>query len=718
MITIVGHINELRANYGKLLLAFVLVFAAFALSGFIGRNVGGTSPAILFAPQGVVLAIFLLMGYIAWPAVALGVLANGLIFSSSAPIITMVGAITNTVQGLSILYVLRRLKVNIYLESTRDFIAYLATASVLCAIVPSLYTLARSYYHTAIAPIGIVSLEHFWIAGLFSVLVVTPLIMRWVSIPRKTVSEWLEMGILVSIFFITNATISLTPTSSIGGVALSIPYFALLFWIALRGGLQFTSLAIAGSAAISLAGIFIGEPATPTNKTIAEQIFGMQVLFIFMSFFFLILSALEERRKYAVSRLKAYTDDLEKTLDEKELDAEAKNEFIAVLGHEIRNPLASLLSSVEILKFTGRNDLERERVLESMEDRIRSMGRILDDIFDISRITRKKMILKKESVRARDTLRRAAESVQSYMSKNKHRFNCVLPDKTVILDADPVRIEQIITNLLYNAAKYTPSGGSIDFSSSFERYSSDQNRGQLVIRVRDTGVGLTEAEQEHIFEPFSQINPKQSLMGGIGLGLTLSKNLVEMHGGTIDVQSDGLGRGSEFIVRLPASIGTIIKPEKVDTAVALQRSARSPQAKATKILVVDDNVDAARGLSKLLGFHGHDTSALHHGKDVIKNVPTLQPDVIVLDIGMPDMDGYEIAKKLRDSGETTLLIALSGYGQDDHRKRAREAGFDYYLTKPISVDEVLGILAKKAKVRPLREAEKDSASKQDKKRRS
>ena len=680
--------EDLKKNCRQLFLVFLVTLASFYVST-IASKISSASPAFVFVPQGIVLATFILLGYRIWPAVFLGVLTNGLVFSTSAPLVSLAGAIANTAQGVAIVYALDRFRFQKTFQTTRDFVLFLSITAVFSIMVPTIYVFSHELYSVHVSNLAPVSWMHFWIAGLLSCVVLTPVILRWtVPFRHRLIAEWVEIIAVMALFIVTNYVITYTPISAVNGVSLTIPFFVLLLWIALRAGSRFITLVMVVSTAITFSGLFFGTHGqiASYHLPISEQIYNNQVTYIFIAMFYYILCTIEERRRAAVRELASYTEALKSSLSEKELDEETKNEFIAILGHEIRNPLAAILSSVELMKVI-KDPVERERQLESVEDRIRSMARLLDDIFDISRITRRKLRLKTELVRARTVLRGAAESVESYMHKNGHRFITVYPDKTVLIEADPVRIEQIVINLLYNAAKYTPSGGMIHFMGTYEPSPSTPQlgTGQLVIRVRDTGVGLSEEEQEKIFEPYMQINPKQSLMGGIGLGLTLAKNLVEMHQGTIEVQSDGLGRGSEFIVRMPASIG--IAPVKKEP-VALPK----PTPDSKKILVVDDNVDAARGMGKLLELHGHEVEVAHNGHDALEKAHKERPQGVILDIGLPDIDGYEVARRLRSYGSNSILIALSGYGHDDHKKKAREAGFDFFLTKPVSITEVIRIL--------------------------
>ncbi len=694
--------EEVRRNWLWLLLTFAAQLGAILFSTYLYRHVG-TAPAVLFTAHGIALAAFIMLGYSAALPVALASMVSG--FINGSPLLIVIPNILAAVaQPALALFFLNKLNFKRSLENTRDFMVFLGVTSLISTIAPTTSVVTRMAFNTYIGSTATFSWMHIWAGVLLSCVILTPFILRWtVPLRKRTIGDWIEIVSILSLFAITNYIASYTPNSVIYGVSIAIPYFLLLLWIALRAGSRFVTLAMLMTCVITFSGLFLGvhEPTAANMRPIPDRIYSTQILFIFMALFYYTLCAIEERRRAAVRELAKYTENLKSSLTEKEMNEEAKNEFIATLGHEIRNPLAAILSSVELMKVAKKDEAQRERLLESMEDRIRSMARLLDDIFDISRITQRKLKLKKEILRARTVLRSAVESVEAYMRKNGHQFTVTYPDKTVLIEADPVRIEQVVTNLLYNAAKYTPSGGLIDCKATYEGE-------HLVIRVRDTGVGLTEEEQEKIFEPFMQINPKQSLMGGVGLGLTLAKNLVEMHGGSIEVQSDGLGRGSEFIVRLPAKIGT--PPVKI-----APEPAPKPTAESSKILVVDDNVDAARGMGKLLELHGHETEVAYTGQEALDKARVLQPHGVILDIGLPDIDGYEVARRMREAGHASILIALSGYGHDDHKRKARDAGFDFFLTKPVSIAEVVKIMnvtPKEASKRQRLKAEAPGPNKQ------
>lgn len=357
-----------------------------------------------------------------------------------------------------------------------------------------------------------------------------------------------------------------------------------------------------------------------------------------------------------------------------------KNDFLAMLGHELRNPLAPIRSGLDLLKLSG----EEEEVVDLMSGQVDHLVRLVDDLLDVSRILRGRVELKRQVVHVQDILRRAIETVRPMFETQRQRFVDDLPAEPVRVDADPVRLTQVFTNLLHNASKYTESGGSISLSvEDFGRHVS--------VSVADTGIGIDSHLLPHVFELFVQsARTIDRSQGGLGIGLTLVKNLVEMHGGTVAARSDGPGRGSLFQVRLPTA-----PTEAKAPATAVSASQRRT---SQRVLVVDDNVPAAKLLVRVLGALGaQDVVTAHDGPGALVAADAYAPDIILLDIGLPKLSGLEVAKRLRARPEfaSTLLIALTGYGTEDDRRRSAEAGFDEHLTKPPSIDALRRLLERR-----------------------
>ena len=358
-----------------------------------------------------------------------------------------------------------------------------------------------------------------------------------------------------------------------------------------------------------------------------------------------------------------------------------KDEFLATLAHELRNPLAPIRNSLQILRLSGSSEPATEQVYEMMERQVNQMVRLVDDLLEISRITRGQIELRKEHVSLATVIQSAVEVSKPLIEDAHHDLAISLPSEPLMFEADPVRLEQIVSNLLNNAAKYTNPGGRIWLAAQRE---SDH----VVISVRDSGIGILPDMLPLIFEMFTQIEHSTSrTQGGLGIGLTLVRSLVEMHGGKVEARSEGPGKGSEFIVRLPLG-------ENSRSEIVRDSMRHFGQLSSKRVLVVDDNRDAANSLGKLLNLAGAEARAVYNGFAALELLPTYQPGVLLVDIGMPDMDGYELARRVRrlpDCGDLTL-IALTGWGQAEDRQRSQAAGFDFHLTKPADFETLQRLL--------------------------
>ncbi len=350
-----------------------------------------------------------------------------------------------------------------------------------------------------------------------------------------------------------------------------------------------------------------------------------------------------------------------------------KDVFLATLAHELRNPLAPIRNAAQALSMPTLPAAEMLRASNVISRQVRHMARLLDDLLDVSRITRGNLELRRDRVALQPVVAAAVEMARPAIDARQHALQLRLPEPDLWLEVDPVRVSQVLVNLLTNAAKYTPLRGEIRLEARLEA-------GDCMLSVADDGVGLTAEALERVFTAFSQQQPAlDRAEGGLGIGLALVKGLVDLHGGRIDAYSAGPGRGSEFVVRLPgAQAGPA--PLRPDSEVRLGADPATPR----RVLVADDNVDAAESLAILLRLSGHRVSVAHDGHDALRLASHERPDVVVLDIGMPGLNGYEVARSLRREvwGRALRLIAVTGWGQDEDRQRAAAAGFDLHLTKP------------------------------------
>jgi signal transduction histidine kinase/ActR/RegA family two-component response regulator len=371
----------------------------------------------------------------------------------------------------------------------------------------------------------------------------------------------------------------------------------------------------------------------------------------------------------------------------------AKNEFLATLAHELRNPLAPIRNAVQMLQLSQAHSPELAWPLGVIDRQLKQMTRLIDDLLDIARITGNKLELRKERIELVEVLNLALETSRPLIESCGHQFTLSRPPERIYLEADATRLAQVVANLLNNAARYTEQGGHIRLSG--ERQGSD-----VVIAVQDTGIGIPAETLPHVFEMFMQADSQGGTRDGLGIGLTLVKRLVDMHGGTITARSAGPGQGSEFVVRIPIGI-TPPSPPRRESA----REHSSSRA-SLHIAVVDDNVDAAQSLGRLLLAMGHDVHVAHSGTEAIELVEQHRPQVALLDIGLPGMNGYDAARAIRQRpyGNDIVLIATTGWGQGSDRQRSSDAGFDHHLVKPIDPDELTQILNALVPAEPISQA--------------
>ncbi len=356
-----------------------------------------------------------------------------------------------------------------------------------------------------------------------------------------------------------------------------------------------------------------------------------------------------------------------------------KDEFLATLAHELRNPLAAITNAVALIRLSPSGQ-HVDWGIELIGRQVRGLARLIDDLIDVSRLTRGKIELRFESLDVSKIVYQAVQTVQSLIDERRHELTIEKEPGVLWIRADPIRLEQVLVNLLSNAAKFTDPDGKIGLTVQTEE-------DQIVFRVRDNGQGIPVESQASIFDLFAQGDRQLARSeGGLGIGLTLVKRLVALHGGSVEVESEGEDKGTEFTIRLPAS----------EEAGGASEGPAKPAARTTaSILIADDNVDLAQGLARLLKIAGHDVRVVHDGPSAVTIAHETRPGLCMVDIGLPGMDGYQVAQSLRQDPalDGATLIAISGYSQDADRRRSRESGFDRYLVKPIDLDTLRGVLA-------------------------
>ncbi len=372
-----------------------------------------------------------------------------------------------------------------------------------------------------------------------------------------------------------------------------------------------------------------------------------------------------------------------------------KDEFLAVLAHELRNPLAPVRNAISILRSGQSPSPKLQWTYDVIDRQVRQMSRLVDDLLDVSRIASGKIELRRERVELAQAVRIALETSRPVIERGGHQLTVRMPPDPIWVDADLARLAQILSNLLNNAAKYTHAGGHIWLSA--EKVNTSITRGavevssgpgEVVLRIRDNGIGIAPEMLRRIFDMFTQAGRSgDQSQGGLGIGLTLVKRLAEMHGGHVEAHSEGVGRGSEFLLRMPLSAETAANDPHAKDAEP------EPAARPRRILVVDDNRDAADSLSMLLHTGGHEVRVAYDGLEAVGAAVAFRPDVVLLDIGLPKLSGYEAARRIRDArGSEVLLVAVTGWGQAEDRRRAQEAGFDHHLTKPVDPEAIARLI--------------------------
>jgi signal transduction histidine kinase len=398
-----------------------------------------------------------------------------------------------------------------------------------------------------------------------------------------------------------------------------------------------------------------------------------------------LLAEVNERRK-AEEQLRVLNESLDQRVHDRTAELRhanrRKDEFLATLAHELRNPLAPVRNAVELLHRVGPATPEVRWARAIIDRQTRNLTRLIDDLMDVSRISRGQMELRRERVECAQVVQAAVETSRPVIEEHGHRLTVSVPPSTVLLDADPTRLAQVFLNLLNNAAKYMEGAGLIELRAEL-------HGNRVTVTVRDAGIGIAAENLPLVFDMFSRVETGSNRSrGGLGIGLYLSKQIVELHGGSIEARSAGLGTGSEFMVSLPT-----VK-ESADPVEVHDGEDQVRVIPGLRILVADDNQDAALSLTKLLELMGSDVRTVCDSREVLEAAESFRPDVVLCDIGMPEMDGYEVCRRIRKEpwGKDMVLVAATGWGQPEDRQQSRAAGFDGHLVKPVDLQALVELL--------------------------
>jgi len=654
----------------------IILYAWCVAAATLTRDLGPAT-ALVIPSSALSIGVLFLEGTWLWPAVLLASLTNTLI--AHVPLLyCVVFPIATTLQAVIGAHVLRSFKLDPLLRTRRDSLWLLTTLFAVAAITPITWSAI---------PVGdTLTWGERYTGTLFYLLVFTPFIMRWFAKPRF-VRPWGEALETIGVFAIL---ITLDVAIFVFGIGIirgfSLVYLLLLplFWIALRLRPRFVTLATLINTALALIGLFHAG-LIPGTDAFTERLFQLQAFIITIGSIFLIIATLEEDRRLTTNLMRSQLAALQNAVSRISSQSQAKNDFIAILAHELRNPLAPIGSGIEFLQLSAERPKEESDLLAVMSDRMQIIRRLLDDLLDISRITEGKVTLRKERTELTEVIEHAIVSTRHHFENRHQFFTTDIPNKAYYVMGDPVRLEQIFSNLLTNASKYSETGDSINLTLSAED-------GRAVISIKDTGIGIAPESLEDIFVPFHQIDWDVRGKKGLGIGLALVQSFVDKHDGAIHVESPGLGKGSTFTVTLPLVDGSARVPQK--QTLAARVATFVPQRKSTglSVLVVDDNDAAAWGVGKLLEMRGCSVDYAYDGEQGIKKALSHHPAIVLLDIGLPDMDGDRAAVTLRSRGFTGRIIALSGFTAKEAKAKKSDAVFDAYVVKPAGLAELQAVI--------------------------
>jgi signal transduction histidine kinase/ActR/RegA family two-component response regulator len=658
----------------------ILAFAAvYAVVGYLGLAIAPVHrfASLVWAPTGLSLAVLLRGGFRFWPGVALGAfLVNAW---SGAPVPVALGISTgNTLEAVLGVWLIRRVTSQAWSpERLRDVLAFLVLGALLST------TLSASVGVSSLLAAGLVAgpevpdtWRAWWLGDLVGGLVVGSLLLAWSATSsqatdarrRKEAAALVTVLIAAAVFVFFHAPVA-APTGFLQACML----MPLLMWAALRFAVRGAAAAIFLASVIAVAGTGLGLgpfALEPLPRSLLHQ----QVFMAIIAAAMLIVGAVTAERATALRQ----SERNEEALSESD---RRKSEFLGVLSHELRNPLAPIQSSLHILRRVPQGSDQAAHATAVIERQTRQLRRLVDDLLDITRISRGVVQLHRTSIELTALVRDAVEDSRALFSSRGVSLELRVAPAPLRIEGDSARVTQAVGNLLHNAVKFTRPGGHVTVTVGEEA-------GRAVIQVADDGVGIDPALLARLFEPFTQADSSlQRTSGGLGLGLALVKGLVEMHGGSVTAASDGPGKGSAFTIALP-----------LDVTVARNLPARPGPVRAAahrRVLVIEDKQDAADTLREVLELDEHVVEVAHSGRDGIEKARVFHPDVVLCDIGLPEMDGYEVARTMRADPELrrVALVAVTGYAQPEDVEMAREAGFDSHLAKPPNLDALERTLA-------------------------
>jgi len=648
-------------------IVFLVIFVAAKFGQYIFYE-WNTAPAVFWPPTGIALAVVYIWGYRYAPVIFLSLflatVSGPLGYLWPGSILTPFGQVISAVLGV---YLLHLYRYNSNQSNVTNIVYFLLIIVVVSSISPTINTFVSYITGTLVVPLNI-SWSRIWAGYMLSSLIIFPLITSWIPYKKLTKFNFLrvfEWCIVVGLLIVSLYNIFWTGVEDESMYFFSTLILISLFWSCLRFSTRTVNLFITFGTVLGIAGLILFPES---DVLLSLRLFTTELFLLLTIPIFYMFSAVVQDSVDTISVL-----DTAKNIIEKENSA--KNEFIAVLAHELRNPLAPLKTTLEILELETLSSEVKTHV-QNAHRQVHIMQRLLDDLLDVTRMSHGKFELKITSVNLCTALAHCVESTKDICQKRQLRVVMdKICDDTIWLDVDSVRFEQVLVNIINNAAKYTNIGGEINIRHFVKGT-------KAVLEIQDTGIGINPENLNSIFDSFWQVKkivPESS--GGIGVGLSLTKQIVEMHGGTITAKSDGIDKGSTFIVTLPLSTRNVpMQPSFEMPGNTLQRSLR--------ILVADDNVAAANALCKLLSLKNHIAKSVYTGSHALSETTQFKPDCVILDIGLPDVDGYQVALQLRQAGYQNKIIALTGYGQKEDIEKALANGFDFFIIKPVGLKQL------------------------------
>jgi signal transduction histidine kinase/ActR/RegA family two-component response regulator len=667
-------------DFWRQFLLIAALIAIYFLAGRFGLYFFGLlhpSASAVWPPTGVAIAALLLFGYRVWPAIFIGAFLVNV--TTAGSIASSLGvALGNTLEGIVAVYLVNRFARgrDTFVRAT-DILKFMGLAALLSTILSASIGVASLTLggYAAASEFGSIWFT-WWLGDAAGAILVTPLVVLWYTnrawnwTPRQTV----EAALMLLSVIIVGLVIFVHPVLASYPLAfLCIPP---LVWAALRFGQREVATAVVILSLTATAATATGHGSF-VMQTPNESLLVLQAFMALIAMTALPMAALTVERTALLEAERAARSEADEA-------GHAKDEFLAILSHELRNPLSAISAATAVLDHLDREVGESLRWRNVIQRQTQHLARLIDDLLDIARVTVNKMSLRREPIELGNAVQRCA---RAWTAAGPRPGGIDLQLEPTWINADPDRLQQIINNLIGNSIKYTPPEGKI-------RVHVHNDGSHAVLRVEDEGIGIRPELLPQVFDPFTQ--GKQGLArtnGGLGVGLTLVRRLTELHGGSVEAHSNGPGQGSVFVIRLPRS-------DRLDSSSAGAVRGDELSNRTYRLLIVEDNPDSRQALRVLLETAGHEVHEAADGEAGVESALSLRPDLVLVDIGLPRLDGYEVARRLKAADINIRLIALTGYGRDEDKQQTSEVGFDAHLLKPVSIDRLRIVIEETLRQRP------------------